>query len=174
LRERLARSPVSQVDLAEVRKQIYEQVKAEYQLVQPGYIRGWEINLGPARHRLRDKPLQIRFKYNSADKSPSGTFTVLFQVGVPDKTPLWRSEPMSVAPDTFHEFEIPPNLFDADGLLTISALNPNNTSLLFPLDEGMEVLYPQGGFAPNYLRGLGIIFCWMAVLAARWAWPRPV
>ncbi len=166
LRERLARSPVSQVDLAEVRKQIYEQVKAEYQLVQPGYIRVWEINLGPARHRLRDKPLQIRFKYNSADRSPSGTFTVLFQVGVPDKTPLWRSEPMSVAPDTFHEFEIPPNLFDADGLLTISALNPNNTSLLFPLDEGMEVLYPQGGFAPNYLRGLGIIFCWMAVLAA--------
>lgn len=30
----------------------------------------------------------------------------------------------------------------------------------------MEVLYPEGGFALNYARGLGIIFCWMAVLAA--------
>jgi hypothetical protein len=27
-------------------------------------------------------------------------------------------------------------------------------------------LYPQGGFAANFARGLGIIFCWMALLAA--------
>jgi hypothetical protein len=30
----------------------------------------------------------------------------------------------------------------------------------------MEVLYPAGGFALNFARGLGIIFCWMALLAA--------
>jgi hypothetical protein len=30
----------------------------------------------------------------------------------------------------------------------------------------MEVLYPEGGFALNFARGLGIIFCWMAFLAA--------
>jgi hypothetical protein len=30
----------------------------------------------------------------------------------------------------------------------------------------MEVLYPEGGFALNFVRGLGIIFCWMALLAA--------
>ena len=30
----------------------------------------------------------------------------------------------------------------------------------------MEVLYPEGGFTLNFARGLGIIFCWMAVLAA--------
>ena len=73
---------------------------------------------------------------------------------------------MSLAPDTFHEFQIPPNLFDSNGVLTVMFLNPNNTSLLFPLDDGMEVLYPEGGFALNFARGLGIIFCWMAFLAA--------
>ena len=73
---------------------------------------------------------------------------------------------MSLAPDTFHEFEIPPDLFDENGLLTISFVNPNDTALIFPLDEGMEVLYPEGGFALNFARGLGIIFCWMALLAA--------
>ena len=57
---------------------------------------------------------------------------------------------MSLAPDTFHEFEIPPNLFDDKGVLTIVFANPNNTALLFPLEDGMEVLYRQGGFA---LRG---------------------
>jgi hypothetical protein len=28
------------------------------------------------------------------------------------------------------------------------------------------VLYPEGGFGMNFARGLGIIFCWMALLAA--------
>ncbi len=73
---------------------------------------------------------------------------------------------MSLAPDTFHEFEIPPDLFDENGILTIVFFNPNNTALLFPLDEGMEVLYREGGFGLNFARGLGIIFCWMALLAA--------
>ena len=73
---------------------------------------------------------------------------------------------MSLAPDTFHEFQIPPNLFDRQGVLTVIFLNPNDTSLLFPLDDGMEVLYPEGGFALNFARGLGIIFCWMGFVAA--------
>jgi hypothetical protein len=73
---------------------------------------------------------------------------------------------MHLAPDTFYEFEIPPDLFDENGLLTITFANPNPTALLFPLEDGMEVLYPEGGFALNFARGLGIIFCWMALLAA--------
>jgi hypothetical protein len=38
--------------------------------------------------------------------------------------------------------------------------------LLFPLADGMEVLYREGGFGMNFARGLGIIFCWLALLAA--------
>src|SRR5437899_3404034 len=158
---------MSKADLEEVRKQIREQVKAEYQLVPPGYSsRPWEIDLGLAKNSLRDRPLQLRFKFNSADKSPSGTFDGIWRAGVPRKTLLWQSQTMSLAPDTFHEFEIPPNLYDENGLLTITFLNPNNTALLFALEDGMEVLHRQGGFGPNFVRGLGIIFCWMALLAA--------
>ena len=51
-------------------------------------------------------------------------------------------------------------------MLTVTFVNANNTALLFPLEEGMEVLYRQGGFGLNFARGLGIIFCWMALLAA--------
>jgi hypothetical protein len=43
--------------------------------------------------------------------------------------------------------------------------NPNDTALLFPMEDGLEVLYREGGFALNFARGLGIIFCWMALLA---------
>ncbi len=167
LQGRLKTSPVEKVDVPEVRRQIREGVKADYQLVPPSYKRDWVIDLGFARNYLHGKPLQLRVKFNSANKSASGTFYALWQVGVPEKTKFWRTDsPMSLAPDTFHEFAIPPDLFDEKGLLTISFVNPNQTALLFPLDDGMEVLYPEGGFALNFARGLGIIFCWMALLTA--------
>jgi hypothetical protein len=166
LQERLKSSPIDKVDLPEVRQQIREQVKAQLQLVPPSYERVWKIDLGFAKNYLRGKPLQLRVKFNAAQKSEAGTYVALWQAGVPQKTKFWQSEPMSLAPDTFHEFEIPPDLFDENGLLTITLANPNPTALLFPLEDGMEVLYPEGGFALNFARGLGIIFCWMALLAA--------
>lgn len=165
LKERLAKNPVAKVDLAEVRRQIKEQIKAQLQVVQPGTYRTWEIDLGLARYSLKGQPLFLRVKFNAAEKSPSGTFTGLWRVGVPEKTKLWTSGPMSLAPDTFHEIQIDPDLFDDNGVLTVSFANLNNTSLLFPLDDGMEVLYREGGFGLNFIRGLGIIFCWVALFA---------
>ena len=167
LQERLKTTPVGTADVAEVRRLIREQVKAQYQLVPPAYSREWQIDLGFAKNFLRDRPLQLRVKFNTAEKSASGTFLALWRVGAPDTGKVWQTEvPMSLAPDTFHEFEIPPGLFDSKGVLTIDFLNANNTSLLFPLEDGMEVLYPEGSFMLNYVRGLMIIFCWMALLAA--------
>jgi len=46
-----------------------------------------------------------------------------------------------------------------NGKLTIRFYNRNKTALLFPLDEGMEVLYREGGFGLNFARGLVIILC---------------
>jgi hypothetical protein len=167
LKDRLKKSPVSQVDLPEVRRQIREQVKAEYQVVRPNFVRPWTIDLGLARHFLRDRPLYLRFKFNAAEKSPSGTFDGLWLIGAPRQDhPPQRLPPMSLAPDTFHEVEVPPNMIDEDGKLTIAFVNPNNTALLFPLEDGLEVLYREGGFGLNFVRGLGIILCWMSLLAA--------
>jgi hypothetical protein len=47
----------------------------------------------------------------------------------------------------------------------VQFVNSNETTLLFPLGDGFEVLYREGGFGPNFVRGLAIIFCWMALLA---------
>jgi len=166
LLERVQKYPADRADLAEVRRQIREQVKAEYQVVPPGGYRPWEIHLGATKDSLKDQPLYIRVKFNSAQKSESGTFDALWQVGVPQKTQIYRAGPMSLAPDTFHEFAIPPNLMDENGVLTVVFINSNNATLLFPLEDGMEVLYREGGFLTNFIRGLGIIFCWMALLCA--------
>lgn len=165
LRERLAQQPHLKADLAEVRRQIEEQVKAEYQIVPPGYVKLWQVDLGLQRMFLQGRPMHLRIKFNAAATSETGTFTGLWQVGVPETPRVWRSSPMSLAPDTHHEFEIPPDLWDNRGILTIAFLNANNVTLLFPLQDGIEVLYWQGGFLLNYVRALGIIYCWIILLA---------
>jgi len=166
LQERLAKNPVSKADLGEVIKQIREGLKADVQGVPPGYQRGWRIDLGVARHWLKGQPLFLRVKFNAAEKSPSGTFATLWQVGEPEKTLVWQTpQPLRLAPDTFHEIKIPADLFDANGVLTIAMVNPNPATLIFPMEDGMEVLYREGGFGLNFIRGLGIIFCWMALFA---------
>jgi ABC-type transport system involved in multi-copper enzyme maturation permease subunit len=166
LKVALEKTRVNDADKKLMRQQIKEGLKGDLQLVPPGAYRPWVVDLGRAKNYLRDQPLYLRVKFNAADKSPSGTFGALWQVGIPKKTELWRTDnPMSLAPDTFHEFEIPPNLFDESGQLTIVFINPNNTPLLFPLEDGIEVLYRESGFGLNFVRGLGIIFCWMALLA---------
>ncbi len=164
----LEKDQFSAMDARLLQQQIREQLKASLQLVPPGYTRVWEINLGFAKNYLHDRPLQLRVKFNAAEKSPSGTFDALWLVGVPQKTKIWYNEaPMSLAPDTFHEFVIPADRYDENGVLTVAFLrNPNNTALLFPLEDGIEVLYREGGFGLNFARGLTIILCWMALLAA--------
>jgi hypothetical protein len=165
LQERLSKSPVAKADLNEVRRQIRELVKAEYQLVGPGDPRPWQIALGSIKESNGNRPLQLRIKFNAADQTTTGTYTGLWAIGSPPNTPLAKLEPMSLAPETFHEFDIPPN-FDKNGVLTVTFLNVNNKALLFPMEDGIEVLYHEGNFGLNYVRGLGIIFCWMALLAA--------
>src|SRR5664279_1115211 len=140
LQERLKETHITGADLALARQQIREQVKALYQLVPSRYVHLWQIDLGFAKNFLHGKPLQLRVKFNTAQNNPSGTFVGQWQVGVPGTANVWRSEPMSLSPDAYHEFEIPPDLFNSQGVLTIAFLNANNTTLLFPIEDGMEVL----------------------------------
>jgi hypothetical protein len=167
LKQALQKANVPAAEIPELRRKFKEDLKAYVQNVPAGYEQTWKIDLGFAKNFLRNQPLYLRVKFNSAAKSPSGTFPILWRVGVPRETKLWQTEePMSLAPETFHEFEIPPGLYDENGILTVTVINLNNVSLLFTMEEGIEVLYREGGFALNFLRGLGIIFCWMALLAA--------
>jgi len=167
LANRLKTTPVDEAELPELRRIIRAGVMADAQVVPPSYTKQWQIDLGFAKNRLHGQPLQLRVKFNASQKNAAGTYQALWQVGVPKETRLWQSGPMSLSADNTHEFTIPPDLFDANGLLTIAAYNADDAAALsFPLDDGIEVLYPEGGFALNFARGLAVIFCWMALLAA--------
>ena len=164
-RERLQKTAVPLSDQSLVRDQIRQQIKAGLQVVPPGFLRRWTIDLGVRKNFLRDQPLFLKVKFFAAKTNASGTYLGLWQIG-PTNSAQVSSQPMSLAADTFHEFQIPANLFDESGRLTIDFYNRNDSALLFPLEEGLEVLYREGGFGLNYARGLAIILCWLALLAA--------
>src|ERR1035438_1396480 len=92
LQESLKKNPDIKANIAEARKQIVEQVKAEYQVVPPGYMHVWQVDLGPAKRLAPGQPLYLRVKFNAADKSTSGTFNGYWRGGGPRKTALWHSE----------------------------------------------------------------------------------
>jgi len=151
----------------EARRQKREQIKALHQVVPPNHMRKWTLDLGLRRHLLSGSTngLAIRVKFYAADTNVSGTYLGLWQVGTPTEIKA-RSNPQGLAANTFHEIGVPPNVWDENGRLEILFENRNDTALIFPLDQDLELLYREGGFGLNYVRGLAIVFCWLALLAA--------
>lgn len=152
-----------------LREQIRQQVRAGMQIVRSGYMRRWVINLGPVLGTVRDKPLFIRARFTVAQETSTvdepRTYDTMWQAGVPQTTKFWQ-ENKRLASQTYHEWAIPPNLFDDKGVITIDCANMSDGDMLFQLDDGLELLYREGGFGLNFFRGIVIVFCWLALLAA--------
>ena len=165
LQERLRNEQVAAMDRTEARRIIREQIKAELQVVPPGHLRAWSLDLSRVARQVRDQPLFARVKFFANEKSPTGNYAAVWDVGPLDSPNRQRTERLMAA-ETFYEIELPPNLLDNEGRLHIEFLNLNETAILFPLEDGFEVLYREGGFTLNYLRGIAILLCWLAALAA--------
>jgi hypothetical protein len=146
-----------------LRKQLQEMVQAAHQVSMPGIPKDWTINVGVRRAFLRDEPLFIRVQFYVARTNASGTYFTTWQIGPPNRA---VTRDLLLAAETPYEFPIPPNLFDDDGRLFVRLINREQTTMIIPFDNGFEVLYREGGFALNFVRGLLIIACWLALLAA--------
>lgn len=166
LQERIDKNQLGGANKDAVADQIYKQVRAELEVVGPDKYRTWAIKLGKDRKHLNNQPLYLRVKFNSSQVPLNGTFYAEWLVGNPQTHEAETFDPMSLAPDTFHEIEVDPRVVDDQGELVIQFHNPNQAALLFPLSDGMQVLYRVGGFGTNLARGLAVILCWMALLAA--------
>ena len=170
-------------DLKQVRKDVREAIKSQFQNVPPQASRGWVIETGLARGQLVDTPIYLRVKFRSPQYNlKPETYATFWEIGPPNSTNRVRiSRPLTA--DTFHEFGINlldekgvpvgepvkgsryQNLLDPEGRLFILFGNPNKTALLFDLDEGLEVLYHEGGFGLNFARGVAILFIWLGLMA---------
>ncbi|HEY3862099.1 MAG TPA: hypothetical protein VGO59_09445 [Verrucomicrobiae bacterium] len=158
-------SSMSEFDRAEIRKQVAARIKSRYTDVPPGVARAWAMDLHSIQGRLRGKTLQLRVKFNTGDPNPDKTYTTLWRVGPTNSTK--QVELTETLPaESFQEFDLPPDLLDDQGRLWVEVGNPNPVNLTFPMEDGMELLYPESSFPVNFARGLVIIFCWLALLAS--------
>ncbi len=69
---------------------------------------------------------------------------------------------------TFYEIEVPAEVIADDGYLAVGFLNIanlNSSSVIFPREDGIEVLYKADDFVPNYIRSVFLIFFRMVFLA---------
>ena len=163
--ERITREGVADLDREYVREKVEEEVWAMNQIVKPHHLRRWEIDFG-WRHRLLEKePLHLRVKFYAAQASSSGHYPTLWIVGDPNTGMFWRQE-LDLSPVGFHEIAVPAGLIDQNGILHVECRNYTEASLIFPVDEDLEALFPEGSFLLNFTRALAVILLWLSLLTA--------
>lgn len=159
----MKRGELKPADAPYVKNVLREQMKV--MVIRPNMGRRWKIDLGFRRNFLRDETLFARIKFFAASTNELGTYFLTVRAGPPDAAQRQRLD-ATFAANAFHELRIAPNLWDSAGVLTIDVENHSNVTLVFPNDEGLEVLYREGSFALNFARGLLIVLFWLALLAA--------
>ena len=164
VRERLKEGPPPEgLSIDVVQTIIREQLKSRDQLVPPNQRRVWEIYVG-SPSEVRGKPMTIRTRFDPPVPDMNERFMTFWEFG--DLATKNQFKTNFVMPaEAFVEFPIPANLVNDKGELHIRFDNLTEKALLFP-EDGMQVMYRIGGFGGNFVRGLGIIFCWLALLAA--------
>ena len=168
IRDRIAelarQSPsIGEMPARRVREMVREEVQARYETVPPGNARRWTIPV-VSPERIRGKPLHLRVKFRTNSPYDTATYPGLWRIGPPETQR--HDMRNSLSPGSPIQFEIPPDLVDAEGNLHVDFINFNEKALVFPLEDGLEVLYHRGGMAPNFVRGLLLIYCWLGLLAA--------
>ncbi len=151
-----------------VKTQIKADVEKEYQLVRPGAARIWQLDFSLKKSKLVDKPLFLRVKMQTPafllDDEDPNLYPTVWHIGKGMAENASFRE-LNVPVGVWYEFALLPGSIDDDGNLYIMMQNMSNSELLFPMVDSLEVLYREGGFIANYLRGIFILYCWLALVA---------
>jgi hypothetical protein len=154
-------------------KRLTKRKKLEKRAVAVGEELVWEFD--DVKPLDPNQSLFVRFKYDVSVTPPD--LQVYGQWFAGDLRPLKYGQPLltgfyeSATRDlirTFHEIEVPGEVIAEDGYLAVGFFNPplNRTVVIFPLNQGLEVLYKADTFTANYIRAVLLILLRLIVLAA--------
>ncbi len=156
----------------EIMKELTNLKRLEKRAVAVGQGIIWEFeNVRPLDP---NQSLFVRFKYDVSvtppDEQVYGDWRIgdLRQIrdGTPINTPIGRSarkDPVR----KFREIEVPAVVVAKDGYLAVGYFNPprNETVVIFPPEDGLEVLYRADTFAGNFIRAALLILSRLVFLA---------
>jgi hypothetical protein len=162
----------------EILAELTNQERLNKRAATPGQELIWEFQ----NVRVRDPngSIFVRFKYdvspNPPDERAYGTWFIgdyrylrygtSSQPGVTPTLyqPFDRKDPVR----TFREIEMPADAVAPDGYVAVVFYNDpmrNNTTIIFPLEDGLELLYKADSFTANFARGVLLIFFRLFFLA---------
>jgi len=158
----------------EVFRQLTKRIRLEKRAAAIGQTLVWEF------HNVKvhdpNQSLFVRFKYDVSVTPPDeqvygdwriGDLRQLKQgPGALVQTPIWGQTRKDIV-RKFHEVEAPGSVVAKDGYLAVGFMNPplNETVVLFPVEDGLEVLYKADTFAGNFVRATLLILCRLVFLA---------
>jgi hypothetical protein len=158
----------------EILRQLTNRKRLEKRAATVGQMLVWEFhNVKPMDP---NQSLFIRFKYDVSvtppDEQVYGDWRIgdqrQLQQGVQTQrqTPIWRQTRKDIV-RKFHEVEAPASVVAKDGYLAVGFYNPplNETAVLFPIEDGLEVLYKADTFTANFVRAALLILCRLVFLA---------
>ena len=157
----------------EIRKYLTSRLRLEKRAAAVGQILLWEFtNVRPSDPNHQS--LFIRFKYDVSvtppDEQVYGDWRIGdlrgWKNGTSVDTPVWRV-PRRDPVRKFREIEVPASAVAKDGYLAVGFMNPqfNDTVVLFPIEDGLEVLYKADSFLGNYVRAALLILLRLVFLA---------
>lgn len=174
LADRIKSVNTNTMDFYFVRRQIEEEVRGAYQIVAPGFVRSWTIPVGLSSKLIGSEPIVLRFRFYGTDTNSMSSQLCEWRVGSEENH--IDSVRKHMAANTFHEVPVGftslgdgatiDDLLDKDGNLVVQFTNRDELPVIFPLEDGLQVLYREGSFGLNYIRGLMIILFWLSLLAA--------
>ncbi len=138
----------------------------------PGQALEWEFT--NVRVHEPNQNLFIKFKYDVAVNPPDNLIHGLWDIGdlrqvdfgVRINTPIYRFQRQDII-RTSREFAVPSGAVASDGYLRVVFVNApfNPTTVIFPYEEGLEVLYKADTYTANFIRGVFLIMFRLIFLA---------
>jgi hypothetical protein len=169
-KKRAQDADVAALDPSFVREKLREEVQWLNQLVKPQHRRIWNLDVGS--HSVKnasDALIQLRVKFYASWFEETNEHPTVWVVGNPDSPARWEKQ-LNLSPMTTHEWSVPASLIDTDGILHVECHNYTESSLVFKVEDGLEVLVEDGSFLWNYTKGLVLLLAWMTLLSALGLW----
>jgi hypothetical protein len=152
------------------KKELAQRISQRKRAVAVGEEIVWRFN----NVRPEDPNLFVRFKYNVAVEPPDMQVYSRWFIGDDRQiqttgsieTPIYFVERKDLI-KTFHEMEFPANAIAPDGYVALAFQNvpPNDTVVIFPTEDGLELLYKADTFTINFFRAVLLVFIRLVFLA---------
>ena len=145
--------------------QVEADATAMEQLVPPNHQRPSRFDLSRLDAVALANPVVLRTKFHSPDGNRSRTYRTVVVVTEKTGDLLWR-QGYELEAGKFHEIPLPAQVVAAVDEITVNLENRSDATLMYPPDEDAMILYHHGKFGANFIRAVGVILCWLCVLAA--------